>query len=145
MSSYIVSPKTVNRIITFLLNPGPYYSTEYLQDPISKLCFYLSSREAEKHAHHLGKKMMELNLYSVQERYPNDSDLQESTSIKDYAYRYEPASPIQAFKSLRCFLYQACEGDADETDLYKALEQVSQRLAVEIVGHLPEFQRAKWG
>jgi len=145
MSAYIVEPKTVNRVLSFLLSPGRAFSMHYLQEPLSELCYCLSSRDAEQHAYQLGKKMMELNLYSVQERYPNDEDLRESDCIRTYVFRHERVSPIQAFKSLRCFLYQACEGDAGKTDLFKALWQVSERMAVVIVSSLPEWDQAEWG
>ena len=50
----------------------------------------------------------------------------------------------QFLKSLRCYLYQSCEGDCYETGLYKALDQLSLELAYFIATNQPEYELAKW-
>jgi hypothetical protein len=50
----------------------------------------------------------------------------------------------QFLKSLRCYLYQSCEGDCYETGLYKALDQLSLELAYFIATNQPEYEMAKW-
>ena len=145
MSAYIVEQKTVNRIITFLMYPPSDYSTTALQEPLEKLCFFLSSRDSKKHALHLGKRLMELNFYAVKERYGDNVTQEECDCIRNYEFSREPVSPVQAMKSLRCFLYQAYEGDADETALFKAMERIKANIAIEIVENMPEMASAEWG
>ena len=50
----------------------------------------------------------------------------------------------QFLKSLRCYLYQSCEGDCYETGLYKALDKLSLELGYFIATNQPEYELAKW-
>ena len=50
----------------------------------------------------------------------------------------------QFLKSLRCYLYQSCEGDCYESKLYKALDQLSLELAYFIATNQPQYELAEW-
>ena len=50
----------------------------------------------------------------------------------------------QFLKSLRCYLYQSCEGDCYEWKLYKALDQLSLELGYFIATNQPEYELADW-
>lgn len=104
------------------------------------------------------KKLAELNIGSLAQRYPSDYDAmlgkveyipwcdiwhrpvfdveQGVVTIGRWHYRF--------LKSLRCYLYQCCEGDCYESKLYKALDQLSLELAYFIATNQPEYELADW-
>jgi hypothetical protein len=51
---------------------------------------------------------------------------------------------FQNLKSLKCFLYQSCEGNASKTDLYKLLNKISKDIAFNIINNIEEYKKAKW-
>lgn len=58
------------------------------------------------------------------------------TGIRQWHYQF--------LKSLRCYLYQSCEGDCYTSKLYKALDQLSLELAYFIATNQPEYELAEW-
>lgn len=48
-------------------------------------------------------------------------------------------------KRLDCFIYQCYEKPADETELFKALVKLRDRMTLWIVQHSPEYTAHKWG
>ena len=102
-------------------------------------------------AEEIFKKLVNLNIRSLAQRYPDDymdmvglvgfdprCDIWKFTggTVKQWHYQF--------LKSLRCYLYQSCEGDCYETGLYKALEQLSYELAYFIATSQPEYDLAEW-
>ena len=51
----------------------------------------------------------------------------------------------QLVKSLSCFLYQACEGDAVKKSLYKTLVEIQNNFNGSLVNEHPQYQEVKWG
>ena len=51
----------------------------------------------------------------------------------------------QLVKNLRCFLYQACEGDAVKKSLYKTLVEIQNNFNGSLVNEHPQYQEVKWG
>ena len=64
-----------------------------------------------------------------------------NTSIKSVMQ----SNQYQQLKSLKCFLYQSCEGDAKKTDLYKYLDSLKNQFMGNIIDKLPEYEQARWG
>ena len=54
------------------------------------------------------------------------------------------SNKYQNLKSLRCYLYQSCEGQAEGTDLYKLLNKISDDIAFDIVANSKEYKEAEW-
>ena len=97
----------------------------------------------------LGAALRDLNVRAVLQRYPDCSlergDLPGPSPLLPYRYAPLLVEPVQALKALRCLLYQCSEGDVPETPLYKALDDLSNRWALEIVSKLPAYDAARWG
>ena len=102
-------------------------------------------------------ELVKLNIASLSQRYYDYSDmLGEIKYIPGCDMWKRPFYDIeqgvnmiapwhyQFLKSLRCYLYQSCEGDCYETGLYKALDQLSLELAYFIATNQPEYELAKW-
>jgi hypothetical protein len=85
--------------------------------------------------------MWELNQLALGYRYGDEK--------QEVIYKFVPVSctPIEAYKALRCWLYQCCEGDIpSESKLYKFFEDVvGKRLAEAIIMRTPEYDKAEWG
>ena len=64
-------------------------------------------------------------------------------NLHDGIYRVEQWH-YQVLKSLRCYLYQSCEGDCYERPLYKALELFGYVWGSYIAQNQPEYELAEW-
>jgi hypothetical protein len=64
-----------------------------------------------------------------------------------YHFVRVPCPPIQAYKSLQCWLYQCCEGNIPEASkLYTFFDTVVvQHIANSIITNTPEYEQAEWG
>ena len=103
-------------------------------------------------------KLAELNMESLKQRYPNGYD--EMVGKVEYIPWCDiwnrPVMDLeqgvymigrwhyQVLKSIRCYLYQCCEGDCYESGLYKALDQLSLEWAYFIATNQPEYEMADW-
>jgi hypothetical protein len=89
--------------------------------------------------------MFQLNIKAIDSRYGKG----EARQFRPLDYHYqvtEPVPLVQVLKSLQCWLYQCCEGDVPETDLYKLFDNdVQLYLMNEIIDTLPEYRDAYWG
>ena len=79
----------------------------------------------------LGMMLLELNRRAIKARYGELPD------VEPYRYveRNEKPSPMQVYKSLRCFLYQCSEGDVPSQPLYTHTSDAMENLA-EALGHI---------
>lgn len=102
-------------------------------------------------AEEIFKKLVNLNIHSLAQRYPDD--YMDMVGFVEFNPQYDiwkfsggGVAPwhYQFLKSLRCYLYQSCEGNCYETDLYKALDQLSFELAYFIATNQPEYDLAEW-
>lgn len=137
MSAYVVENVTINRILTFLNRQDV---DSELRRPIEELGYNLSN---VCDLEHLGDAMLELNIFSVMERYGRDLlDI----PGEPFALAVEPCvGRVQPFKSLGCFLYQSCEGRADGEPLYKALRLVEELLGEKVSCQSQAYEDADWG
>lgn len=136
MSSFMVEDKTINQIVSYLKDGR---DLEWLRRQLKEKGFDLDSKfGAEK----LGKNMFYLNCIAIDDRYGKNQA--EEFRTLDYKYRLEIARPMQAYKSLRCLIYQCSEGHAMKHETYKLLEFISDRLAHHIISKLPEYDKAIW-
>ena len=136
MSSYIVSNKTINRIVSFL---DVWDSHPKLKREIEKLA---GKKTGEKGLNQIGKKLIELNCEAVSQRYNEKID---KKAIKDYKFNFEKCEIEQAFKHLCCLTYQMSEGNVPKTKLYKLLEKVANCLAYAIAWDYTDKLNLEWG
>ena len=92
--------------------------------------------------------MLALNIDAFRQRYGVRIFIQDLDCIDLDTRRWHPLqalSNVQFFKSLQCFLYQCCEGDADEKPLYKTLDAIRGLFAPFINEDSAEYDAAEWG
>lgn len=136
MSSYMVDDITINKIVAFLSQDG-IVTGQFC--PLWKIDLY-----NKDDCRALAKRMFAMNAMAVNQRYGPG----EAKEMHPEPFRYRAVMPpgrVEAYKALRCFQYQCCEGDVPETELYKALEWLSREWEYEIVTSLPEYEAAPWG
>jgi len=134
MSAFIVSQKTVNRIIDYIAwnSNKDLYMLRILNNAGYKL-----PDDVIK----LGQDMVALNYGAVNERYSEEEKPEKFQRIRNLR-----ASLIQTVKSLQCFLYQCTEGeDFENSKLYQGLRRLEEHLLNEIVTSLPAYEKAVWG
>jgi hypothetical protein len=139
MSAFMVTDETINRVVTWLA--WEVYRNMWLKDNVAKLIaidLTHGNWEAE-----LGNAMFQLNIDAVNARY-GDGEAQHFRKL-EYQYRIVSAPKLQVYKSLRCWLYQCCEGDVFKRPLYQAFDTVIiDYLMRQIIADLPEYEEAAW-
>jgi hypothetical protein len=136
MSAFLVEEKTLHRILS------------YLDDALIESSWFRSACKTELGVNlagnwqtALGQKMWGLNQLALGYRYgdPKEEFL--------YQFSYVSCPAIQAYKSLRCWLYQCCEGDIpDASKLYTFFDTVvAGHIANAIIINTPAYDQAEWG
>jgi hypothetical protein len=142
MSACIVENETIARVINHLyvedMRHAPHDRIESLLRIAGQQA--LPTDRSYDLFRKLGQAMLDLNVRSYNERYPRNPNGPET-----YEHTNHNPNRIQAYKSLRCYLYQSCEGECDKAPLYVALDEYADSLARDIVSDLPEYDSAEWG
>jgi hypothetical protein len=136
VSAFLVADKTLNRIISYL--DDELARSDWLR---SKFTTALGVNFAGDWRTALGQKMWDLNQLALGYRYGDQK--------QEFFYQFSPVPcpVIQAYKSVRCWLYQCCEGDIPEASkLYTFFDTVVVRhIANSIITKTPEYDQAEWG
>lgn len=154
MSSFIVENKTINRIVNFCFWEHDSILKYEIQRELKKIGFDLWSLsndyETDRILKSFGEELLKLNLLAFYDRYNHREDIIKNIkeAIQDYIYEdiaLKDRTHIQVLKSIECFLYQCCEGEIPESNLYKALEKIAENLKSHIINQIPEYEKAVWG
>ena len=116
MSAFMVEDSTINNVVNWLRREEFVFSE--IPQKLRELGFEPS---VAGFAEALGQAMFQLNIAAVDARYGKG----EAAKFRKLNYRYqvtEPVPLVQVLKSLRCWLYQCCEGDVPETELYQLFD-----------------------
>jgi hypothetical protein len=129
MSAYIVEHETIQRILDGL-NERNFWPPEYNLRPVEK---------------GLGQALLDLNVLSVEERYGKGEAKKFGVPLTFVHVDCEGSQDdIQFLKTLKCYLYQSCEGRAEKTPLFSYLDDVRHQLEESIISELPQYETATW-
>lgn len=142
MSSFIVQPKTINRIVTWLDNitmGEKNINNSLIVDVLQKHGMlkekeYFEDAELED----LANAFLYLNKLATDGRYRKEH------LVSVMKFEREEASETQVLKSMECLRYQASEDDIPKHKLYKLLNNLINTLKTIIIDRLPEYQKAEW-
>jgi hypothetical protein len=139
MSAFMVEDKTINNIVNWLGN-----EIDHMFIIPRKLKQLNIDTSVPGWAEDLGHIMFLLNINAVDARYGDG----EAARFRQLDYRFEhteAVSSMQVLKSLQCWLYQCCEGEVPETELYKLFaEDIRLFLMDKIITGFPEYEQAEW-
>lgn len=154
MSAFMMSNETLSALANLIAryyvssDSMGFYFPEELREELNDIRF-----DGEK----IFNELVKLNIASLSQRYSDYHDmLGEIKYLPNYDFWKRPVMDVeygvnmisqwhyQFLKSLRCYLYQCCEGDCYDTKLYKALDQLSLELAYFIATNQPEYEIAEW-
>ena len=151
MSAYVVEDATLSRILDFLFVRAARDRHLRLDTGKLGLCGH-NLQAAATHPEpalaeacaDLGTAMQLLNVGAVRGRY---DDADEAGMIPQAFTLAEDvqATPIQAYKAMRCWLYQCSEDNVPKSPLFQAMSAVCDSLAHEIVCETEEYEAAPWG
>jgi hypothetical protein len=140
MSAFIVEDKTINYVVNWLRS-----NIGRLPITAAKLKHLNIDTNAPGWADDLGHTLFLLNRNAVDARYGDGA----AAEFRTLDYRYQETAPVplvQVFKSLQCWLYQCCEGDVPQTELYGLFDtDIREYLMTQIITQLPEYEEAYWG
>jgi len=137
MSAYICSRKTFSNIISWYR--AELTENSYVIGPLKELG-YRTEEDIKKLWNDLGQA----NKKAVSHRYPDSGKVTYPRFTSLRALK-SASSYVQVLKSMHCLLYQMSEGDVSNSNIFKALDTVSEKLASEIITASPEYCKAEWG
>jgi hypothetical protein len=139
MSAFMVADKTINHVVSWL--SAEVVRNGWFKDKV-EAGLQIDTGQPQWEAT-LGNAMFRLNIDAVNARY-GDGEAQRFRKL-DYQYRIASAPKLQVYKSLRCWLYQCCEGAVFKRPLYQAFDTVIiDYLMRQIIADLPEYEEATW-
>ena len=158
MSAFMMDPKTTAMLaeqIATLIEwdyvscrlPAKTYINSKDKEAIIKVCHKWNAKQEVPNINPVNNKtlyhvMENMNALALNARYNDEI----SECLSPYpANANKPANMAALYKSLKCYLYQCTEGDVPESDLYKAIENISTTIAEYIISDLPEYELAAWG
>lgn len=142
MSAFIVEDEIINRIVSWCNVKAMASLHDFNVRPLTELGYRL---DTELGCKRLAEEMFTLNCDSIEQRYGKGQA--ETFRPLDFKFRFTGFSSniYQVLKSLRCFLYQCCEGNIPKQNaLYKALEKLSDNICYTIATSNPQYENAKW-
>lgn len=139
MSAFIVDNSTISKVVDAIIAVENH---NQLSNPLS-----LSKVDTSRFTK-LGRELLALNYASIEQRY---GDKPSKAAIK--AYKYEatgldaklPADAAMLFKAMRCYLYQACEGNCSQTALYIAVDKAAETFKAMTNFSTADYDKATWG
>lgn len=140
MSSYVVSDKTIDSIVSLIGDSyrfQKYPLTRSIFKPLVDLGYNL---ELDEGLQRLGFEMVSINHAAYNSRYKLPAD-----ELPCYKMKYTWNSELQSFKNLNCFLYQCSEGPILRHPLYLALKQVEHNIAFALLTSSEEYKTCTWG
>lgn len=142
MSAFIVDDKTINRVVSWL-HDAVKRQTDFAWSArtLQKLGYKL---DTELGCKRLAEEMFTLNCDSIEQRY-GEGQAKEFRPL-DFQFNFVcPPGHYQALKSMRCLLYQCCEGDVPEqSDLYNALDKASLELSYQLISRSKAYEAVAW-
>lgn len=135
MSAYIVEDLVIHQIVSFLHHDR---DAQHIRRELGER--WKLHPDGNELCERLGLEMVLLNRQAVNVRY------RETEIAQPYRFSYKLTSDLQAFKSLRCWMYQCSEGDLPETsDLYKTMRELRLSWAESIIDkHVPAYAQTLW-
>ena len=139
MSAFQVNEACLYNVINLVSKCGSY--GEYYKELPALI------GQAKDKPEDLFNRLVKLNRFSLVERYGKNNGLEFEVKFKQSSYvkSMMQSNQYQQLKSLVCFLYQSCEGKAENIKLYKYLRSLEHQYTFSIVNRLPEYERASWG
>lgn len=137
MSAFMVADKTINNIVNWLGR-----NIDQLPIIAAKLQQLNIDTSVPDWTEGLGQLMFLLNMNAVDARYGDG----EAAKLRKHDYRFahtEPVPAAQVLQSLECWLYQCCEEEVRETELYELFaSDVRLYLMRKIIDQLPDYEKA---
>ena len=134
MSSFLVSDKTINNIVTGLT------SNIWIEGLMWEYPFKNLTGEE---LNNLGRELLKLNYYALSQRYGDK--INNNKEIEKYVFNYEHTSLLQFIKNLDCFLYQCSEGKKINKKMFKLLTKIQRCFYYKVIYDLEDYKKAKWG
>ena len=142
MSAFIVDDKTINRVVAWMHDAVKRQTDfSWCVRTLQKLGYKLDTEFGCKR---LAEEMFTLNCDSIEQRYGKG----QAKEFRPLDFQFSlvcPPGHYQALKSMRCLLYQCCEGDVPEqSDLYNALDKVSLELSYQLISRSKAYEAVVW-
>jgi len=139
MSAYHVDTECFGKVLKAISKAGAYGPRH---NEIQKL-----KDQYNKNPGKVLVNLINLNRLSLDERYEDSKDMYVGVNQVKAVWLSKQLghNDVALYKSLSCFLYQACEGKAVKKSLYKTLSAIQDVFAHDLVRQVPGYEDAKWG
>jgi hypothetical protein len=139
MSAFMVNANVMAKVVTAILLNLDTFDGE----STCRAALLAAPADAQKQAGtKIGRKLFLMNRRALGARYKCSGRF----SLPQFVFaKWADATPVEQFKAMRCLLYQCCEGEVPNSQLYDELNRTAGELAQRIVQDLPEYEKASWG
>jgi hypothetical protein len=139
MSAFMVSANVMAKVVTAILLNLDTFGTESTR----RVALLAAPTDAQKEAGtKIGRKLFRMNRRALGARYERG----DRVPLPQFIFaKWADATPAEQFKAMCCLLYQCCEGEVPNSQLYDELNRSAGELAQRIVQDLPEYEKASWG
>ena len=140
MSAWIVGNDSINKIVNSFYWLRENEHLRYKLKDKFKISFEgLNNEDLNEELKKFGQLLVDLNQNSVNQRY--------NTEDKPFKFVFSDVKSLSIFqflKSVECLAYQSCEGNSEETEIYKFLIELEEYLRYRIIRNIEEYKKAKW-
>ena len=137
MSAFIVAPKCINSIVTYL--NSHVWSFRWLERDLG---FNVAEGDDLRR---LAEAFYRLNCAAVDQRYGNGTAAKDKSKAPAFEFWMTIRRPVEVYKAACCLRYQCSEGSVPEQPLFQALDYIIAAIADKIIKGLPEYDKAPWG
>ena len=121
MSAFMVSNKTLCAVTKGLMETGDFKDKTHKK---------------------LHRKLLEMNIASLQYRYPDS--FKEMLHDGELDYIDEQFTDFEILKAMQCYRYQCSEGNIPKRKLYKQVSACIDLYQSNIINSLPEYDKVAW-
>lgn len=133
MSAFLVGHACIDRIINGLRQHSVAQHHEFRDLKLNL--------EMHEDATKFGRMLLRMNWAGLRARYGDKPERIDYVFVK----RETPISVADAYKAMRCLIYQCSEGAVPESKLFKQVGRLGAALCEVYVSSLPEYNAASWG
>jgi len=145
MSAFIVGNESINKIVnSFYWRTNNEFLKSKLKDKFGLSFEGLDDNDLNEELRKFGQLLVDLNNNSVNQRYGEQSEPIKFEYSDCATEQTQHKNIYQFLKSVECLTYQSCEGDCDETEIYKFLQELENSLRYEIINEIEEYKNARW-
>jgi len=151
MSAFVVNDLTIKAIVGYLAEASressALASNYAIRESLAKAGYILNSKHRTdvKACQKLTDDLIAMNYASVNGRYKDSKKPHTFIYEHNAAYYTRGQAAPRIIKTMQCYLYQSCEEECDQRDLYKLISALRKEIAIRHIACQAGYDSLPWG